>query len=160
MKSVRFMLVLTFFASLFTSCELVEDAIDDDVYVDVNGYSSDSEARNAAVESNAKQVSGIWAINRLIDEREDETYEVAGMRFQLGASDSLLVNFGGQLHNGTWRLSADSRSVVMRIESSLYGVRELDDEWFIMEITENEMKLHDPGDDGGEWIYLQKAVSL
>lgn len=101
-----------------------------------------------AGEVDAKQPApGTYVVTKFIDTGDDETAQYNGYTFVFGANGSLTATFNGQTFNGFW----DLNSAETMMELSIGGTGALkdldDDDWSVIRITNQRIKLSSPGPD-------------
>ena len=152
MKKLCIYLLLLPILSLF-ACDLT-DLEDRD---DLNEREAVQKAQQDAVAATPEALTATWEAYRLTDEGQDETYEIEGMRITLSSPDVMTATWLGNSQTGTWRLSNNQKALIIRMNTRLEPFEDLDDEWYIMQASATELHLHDPGERGGEWLYLRKV---
>lgn len=163
MKTVQLFAALCL-SLVLTSCNLVSDAFDD---LKNDKSLTEAEARAQALQPATEQLTFTWEVYKFIDDGKDETYEMEGLRFQLMPGGRMVVSHEGQLFEGSWRFSTSSKQLILRtksINSKSYlpeGVKELDDEWYVMVLSSSEMHLLDPDENPrkNEWIYTRRVAT-
>jgi hypothetical protein len=85
--------------------------------------------------------SGLWKINYFWD-KKDETNDFANFTFDFASNGTLTVKNGSQSYSGTWTTGTDdSKSkFIINFNGTVPSVlSELQEDWIIMEITDNSM---------------------
>ncbi len=91
---------------------------------------------------------GIWYVNYFFDD-EDETFLFNGYQFSFNADQTALADNGSNQVNGTWELTASSTPDFVLFFGTNSPFDELDDDWDIIEVTPEIIRLKDvSGGDG------------
>jgi len=91
---------------------------------------------------------GTWYVNYFFDD-QDETFLFNGYQFNFNADNTALANNGSNQVNGTWNLSNSSTPDLILFFGSNSPFDELDEDWDILEVTPQIIRLkHVSGGDG------------
>lgn len=101
-------------------------------------------------------VSGSWYVSSFIDEGEDETYQFNGYSFTFNANGTAVATKTAVPNtNGSWSIYPDGGYTKLEISFDGNTVREIEEDWRVIEYTETMIKLrHQSGGGGGENHYL------
>lgn len=91
---------------------------------------------------------GIWYVNYFFDD-QDETFLFNGYQFSFQADQTALADNGSTQVNGTWNLTSSSTPDFVLFFGTNSPFDELDDDWDIIEVTPQIIRLKDvSGGDG------------
>tara|TARA_R110000850_G_scaffold150497_1_gene273115 strand:- start:12715 stop:14220 length:1506 start_codon:yes stop_codon:yes gene_type:complete len=91
---------------------------------------------------------GVWYVNYFFDD-EDETFLFNGYQFSFNADQTALADNGSNQVNGTWELTTSSTLDFVLFFGTNSPFDELDDDWDIIEVTPEIIRLKDvSGGDG------------
>lgn len=106
------------------------------------------------------QVSGTWTISYYLDSGKDETSDYSGYTFAFNASDVLQASGSPGSFTGSWRIGSSSSnddSSSNRLVISITGNKAMDnlqDDWLIIKLTDNEIWLRDDNVSSNEEIHF------
>lgn len=99
--------------------------------------------------NNSNQVTGNWTVTYYFDSGKDETSDYNGYTFDFASSGVLTAMNSQSTFTGTWRISdrssdddSSSNKLVIAITGNKY-MDDLQDDWLIVSISDNEIRLMD-----------------
>ncbi len=99
--------------------------------------------------NNSNQVTGNWTVTYYFDSGKDETSDYNGYTFDFASSGVLTALNGQSTFTGTWRIGdrssdddSSSNKLVITITGNKY-MDDLQDDWLIVSISDNEIRLMD-----------------
>lgn len=102
-------------------------------------------------------VSGLWKVSSYIDEDEDETLEFLGYVFTFNVGGTVVAVKNGNSIGGTWSDYVDSGFSKLNLEFNGDVLRELEEDWRVLEYNNNQIKLrHDSGGGGIDYLTFTK----
>ena len=122
--------------------DAIEDAIDD------CGSNSNSSDFNAII------TSGTWYVSYYFH-GQDETYLYANYTFTFNVNGSVLAQ-GPQTVNGTWLKFISSGDDYLELDFDSGTLSDLDDDWELVEFTQNQIRLKDGSGSSTDYLYFSK----
>lgn len=109
------------------------------------------------------QVAGAWKVSYFFDSGKDETYKFTGYNFNFNSSGTLTANGSPGNFTGTWRIGqpgddddSSSDKLVIFITGN-DAMDELQDDWLIIRLTDQEIWLKDDSDSSVEELRFEKV---
>lgn len=101
-----------------------------------------------------------WHVSWFWDQDKDETSDFAGYDFYFKPNQVFETVRNGTATSGTWKVTSDdgSQRLVLFISANK-PLSELNDDWIIVESTENTIKLKDDNDEHLEELTFSKVGS-
>ena len=100
-------------------------------------------------------VSGTWKITYYWDTDHEETADYRDYAFTFGSGNNLTATKTGSTITGTWTsISDDSKTKLILDFSAPASFVELSDDWHVIEITGNKIRLQDVSGGNGGTDYL------
>ena len=106
--------------------------------------------------SKTEQVSGNWTVTYYFDSGKDETHDFSGYSFDFATSGVLTATSGSASYSGSWSIgdkSSDDDSSSNKLVINITGnkaMEDLEDDWLIVKLTENELHLKDDNPESAE----------
>ena len=106
------------------------------------------------------QVTGNWKVSYYYDNGKDETSDFSGYTFTFAADGIVTAYSSGQDYAGTWSIGEagdDSSSSSNKLVISLSGndrVRDLSDDWVILSLKGDEIRLKDDSSNSVEELHF------
>ena len=105
----------------------------------------------AALQSTA--TTGTWKITRFIDEGSDDTDDFEGFVFSFDTNGSLSADNGTNTFTGSWNVEMDDDDDSGELEFEIDLATsddifdDLDDDWYVLEYSDNRIRLAEDDDD-------------
>jgi len=101
--------------------------------------------------------AGTWRVTLFTDSGNDETSDFSGYTFTFGDGGVLTAAKSGSSKTGTWSKSSNDFNIDLGTKTdSNKPLGELTDNWDIISVTDNEIKLQDDNPSSGEFLTFQK----
>jgi hypothetical protein len=101
--------------------------------------------------------TGTWKVSKFTDSGKDETLEFSGYTFSFSSNDSTSASKSGVVKSGTWSVSSTKFNLNYGVKSDTNKpLGELTDDWQIISINNNEIRLKDDNDDSGELLTFSR----
>ncbi|MFT3748847.1 MAG: lipocalin family protein [Agriterribacter sp.] len=101
--------------------------------------------------------NGTWRLTLFTDSGNDETADFTGYSFTFGNDGSLTVSKSGSTKTGSWSRSSNDFNIDLGEKSdNNKPLGELTDDWHIVSVTANEIKLQDDNDTSDELLNFKK----
>jgi len=101
--------------------------------------------------------AGTWRVTLFTDSGNDETSDFSGYSFAFGDGGVLTAVKSGSSKTGTWSKSSSDFNIDLGTKTdSNKPLGELTDNWDIISVTDNEIKLQDDNPSSGEFLTFQK----
>lgn len=106
------------------------------------------------------QVTGDWKVSYYYDDGKDETSDFSAFVFNFNADGSFEAGSSAQNYTGSWSMgeagddsSSSSKKMVINITGN-DKINSLSDDWLILSVTSNEIRLKDDSDNSVEELYF------
>lgn len=122
--------------------------------------SESSDLNQVQANNNLKQ--GVWKVSYFSEKGKDETSNFNGYTLQFNDNGSLTFSNSVNTLSGTWsydHLSDDNSNSSNKLHIILTGSKladELQDDWIIIEMSENSIQLKDDNTSSAEFLNLVK----
>ncbi|KAA2239923.1 hypothetical protein F0L74_27440 [Chitinophaga agrisoli] len=103
--------------------------------------------------------SGTWRVSLFSERGNDETGDFSGYTFTFNANNTAVAAKGGASKNGSWSIGNSSREFNIDFgekSDANKPLGELTDDWEIISVSSNEIKLKDDNDDSAEFLTFTK----
>lgn len=101
--------------------------------------------------------NGTWRVTLFTDSGNDETSDFSGYSFTFGNDGSLTASKSGSTKTGSWSRSSNVFNIDIGEKSNTNKpLGELTDDWHIVSVTANEIKLQDDNDSSDEFLNFKK----
>lgn len=107
-----------------------------------------------------EQVKGNWTVTYYFDSGKDETSDYSGYSFAFNSDGTLEAMTGSTTYTGNWRIgdsSSDDDSSSNKLVISITGNKAMDDlqdDWLIVKLTDNEIQLMDDNVNSAEQLHF------
>lgn len=99
----------------------------------------------------ANATNGTWRITLYMDDNKNETTNYTGYIFTFNTNGAATAVKNAETKNGTWSSYVDDGKVKFQIAfGNLPPLDEISDDWNILELTGNKIKLEDISGDGSK----------
>ena len=107
--------------------------------------------------NNNNPSSGTWRVTLFTDSGNDETSDFSGYTFTFASSGVLTAAKSGVDQPGTWSQTSSDFNIDLGVKSdSNKPLGELTDNWDIISVSANEIKLQDNNSASGEFLTFTK----
>lgn len=98
---------------------------------------------------------GKWKVSYYWDKDKEETSDFAGYTFEFRTNGVFIATGGGQTVNGTWAVTDSNRKLQIDI-SGTKPLDDLNDDWLLLEKTNDSIKLKDDNTTYIEDLHFQR----
>lgn len=105
--------------------------------------------------SNQNVTTGTWRVSLFSERGDDETGDFAGYRFEFNSGGVLKATRNGVTNTGTWSTNSSSTRFFIDLgpkTDSNKPLGELTDDWVVISISANEIKLKDDNVSSDEFL--------
>ncbi|HFA48184.1 MAG TPA: hypothetical protein ENJ95_04110 [Bacteroidetes bacterium] len=134
---------ILFFSMLAVSCH----NSDDDVLL------TNTDITQIITQDNGWKVSYYW------DKDKDETNDFSGYVFYFRSTGTFEATHNGTTTSGTWQVrnsSDSSQRLVLSSGTTAKPLKDVDDDWIILEMNDNSIKLKDDNTEHLEELYFER----
>ena len=107
------------------------------------------------VNPTSNQALGKWTVTYYWDKDKEETSDFNGYVFDFQDDGILVATTASNTYNGTWLKNDSSNKLIINIQGA-YPLDEMTDDWLIMEMSGNSIKLKDDNSEHLEELHLKK----
>ena len=126
------------------------------VLVMLMGVSCNRDNTSPVIDTNAP-ASGTWRVTLFSERGNNETGDFGGYTFTFGSNGTAVAAKGGTNTNGTWNISSRKFNLDFGVKSDANKpLGELTDDWKIISVTTNEIKLTDDNASSAEFLTFSK----
>ncbi|MRG45805.1 hypothetical protein GFS24_11815 [Chitinophaga sp. SYP-B3965] len=109
-----------------------------------------------AIDPNAP-TSGTWRVTLFSERGDNETNDFNGYTFTFGSNGTAVATKNGANQNGTWSISSKKFNLDLGVKSDANKpLGELTDDWKIISVGTNEIKLTDDNASSAEFLTFTK----
>ena len=107
------------------------------------------------VNPTSNQALGKWTVTYYWDKDKEETSDFNGYVFDFQDDGILVATTASNSYNGTWLKNDSCNKLIINIQGA-YPLDEMTDDWLIMEMSGNSIKLKDDNSEHLEELHLKK----
>lgn len=103
-----------------------------------------------SVQQVSEQIGGnTWTVERFVDDDDNYTGFFSGWTFDFQANGTLLIDNNGMQYTGSWYIEDDDndsrgKELYIFISSGPDPLRDMEEDWYFTELSDNRMSLYDP----------------
>jgi len=118
-------------------------------------FSSCKKDDNSNSNSNTNISSSKWQVSYFYDNTKEETYKFNGYEFEFKSDGMLVAYHSAGNTSGTWSLNSSSNKFIIYL-SSVSPLDDLNDDWIILENSDNKIRLRDDNTTKVEELHFSK----
>ncbi|SIO02457.1 hypothetical protein [Chitinophaga niabensis] len=120
-------------------------------------FVSCSRDNNSPVVDPNAPTSGTWRVSLFSERGNNETSDFNGYTFTFGNTGTATASKSGTTKNGTWNISSNKFNLDLGVKSDANKpLGELTDDWKIISVNTNEIKLTDDNASSAEFLTFTK----
>lgn len=115
--------------------------------------------KNNSIIDPSLPANGTWRVTLFMDSGNNETTDFSGYSFTFNVNGAAVASKSNTDKSGTWSINNSSNkfNIDFGVKSdSNKPLGELTDDWKIITVSKNEIKLKDDNDDSGEFLTFTK----